>query len=63
MLYEVITEKGAGSTTLNMDLVNHAPQSELPFILVTGATFTNCTNEGFPQKDEKIRSHNARDGD
>jgi len=51
-VYMAMYEKGAGSTTLNMDLVNHAPQSELPFILVTGATFTNCTNEGFPQKDE-----------
>lgn len=51
-VYMAMYEKGAGSTTLNMDLVKYAPKKELPFILITGATFTNCTNDGFPNKDE-----------
>jgi hypothetical protein len=42
----------AGSTTLNMDLINTAPDTTLGFIVITGVTFTNCSKEGFPMKEE-----------
>lgn len=54
-------EKGAGSTTLNMDLVKYAPKNELPFILITGATFTNCANDGFPNNDEFNKLYDLSD--
>ena len=43
---------GPGSTTLNMDLINVAPVKELPFVVITGVTFTECTKDGFPAKNE-----------
>jgi regulator of RNase E activity RraB len=51
-VYMAMYDKGAGSTTLNMDLVKHAPKKDLPYLLITGVTFINCTNDGFPNKDE-----------
>ncbi len=41
-------EKGPGSVMLNMDLKKIAPVKKLPFLLVTGVSFTNCTDEGQP---------------
>jgi len=41
-------EKGPGSIMLNMDLKKIAPVKNLPFVLVTGVSFTNCTTEGLP---------------
>ena len=51
-VYLAMYEKGPGSTSLNMDLVKSAPHKDLPFILITGITFTNCTKDGFPNKNE-----------
>jgi uncharacterized protein (TIGR01619 family) len=45
-------EKGAGSTTLNMDLVKTAPVKSLPFIVITGVTYRKCNSDGFPVKEE-----------
>ena len=45
-------EKGTGSTMLNMALKRVAPLRDLPFVLVTGVTFRECTSDGFPTKGE-----------
>jgi hypothetical protein len=41
-------EKGPGSVTLNMELINRAPLLELPFILITGVKAKQCDPNGFP---------------
>jgi len=60
-VYMAMYEKGAGSTSVSMGLVRDAAKNELPFILITGATFTNCTNDGFPNKDEFNRLYELSD--
>jgi uncharacterized protein (TIGR01619 family) len=45
-------ENGPGSVTLNMDLIDQAPLSKFPFVLVTGVTFNNCGADGFPTEPE-----------
>jgi len=45
-------EKGPGSVTLNMELINSAPILELPFILVTGVKAKQCDSNGFPNQTE-----------
>ncbi len=45
-------EKGAGSTTLSMDLVKTAPVKELCFVVITGVTYKRCKADGFPAKEE-----------
>jgi hypothetical protein len=45
-------EKGPGSTSLNMKLIDYAPAKELPFLLITGVIFENCREDGFPRQDE-----------
>jgi len=45
-------EKGAGSTTLNMDLIKTAPVKNLPFALITGVNYKKCKEDGFPIKEE-----------
>ncbi|MCD4791700.1 MAG: DUF695 domain-containing protein [Bacteroidales bacterium] len=50
--YIVQYDAGAGSTLLNMDLINSAPKKDLPFIVITGVTFKNCRDDGFPNEDE-----------
>jgi hypothetical protein len=41
-------EKGPGSVTLNMDLINRAPIREFPYLVITGVNFKNCKADGFP---------------
>jgi len=41
-----------GSVALNMDLIETSPKRNLPFIIITGVTFTKCTSDGFPEKEE-----------
>jgi hypothetical protein len=45
-------DAGLGSVLLNMDVAHEAPRRDLPFLLVTGVTCKNCTNEGFPVQSE-----------
>jgi hypothetical protein len=45
-------EKGAGSTLVNMSAKAKAPDKELPFVVITGVTFADCTAEGFPTKQQ-----------
>jgi len=54
-------EKGPGSTVLNMGLVNKAPDKKLPFIVITGVTFTNCREDGLPEENEFINLHEISD--
>lgn len=59
--YIAMYETGAGSTTLNMDLINKAPKKDLPFIVITGVTFSNCSDDGFPNKSEFDSLYNISD--
>lgn len=59
--YIAIYENGEGSTTLNMDLKKDAPKAELPYILITGVTFSNCTEKGFPEKEEFNKLYGVSD--
>ncbi|MFL5728598.1 MAG: DUF695 domain-containing protein [Cytophagaceae bacterium] len=45
-------DDGPGSTILNMDLIRSAPKKELPYLLITGVTYTACDKDGFPYKKE-----------
>jgi hypothetical protein len=45
-------EKGPGSTVLNMDIKNIAPNKNLPFLFSAGVNFTNCTTDGLPASAE-----------
>jgi uncharacterized protein (TIGR01619 family) len=45
-------EEGPGSVTLNMDLINSSPKSDMPFLLITGVKYKKCTEDGFPEKGE-----------
>jgi uncharacterized protein (TIGR01619 family) len=60
-VYMAVYDNGPGSVTLNMDLVKYAPEKNLPYVLITGVTFTNCTNDGFPGKDEFNNLYNVSD--
>jgi uncharacterized protein (TIGR01619 family) len=51
-VYMAQFEKGAGSITLNMDLVKVAPKSTLPYVLVTGVTIGKCREDGLPISEE-----------
>jgi uncharacterized protein YaaR (DUF327 family) len=42
-------DKGTGSVILNLDLIDSAPNLYLPFIVITGVKFKNCTRDGFPE--------------
>lgn len=45
-------EKGKpGSITLRMDLINMAPIKKLPFVVVTGITYTTSRDDGFPENE------------
>lgn len=50
--YIATYEKGPGSVLLNMDLVKIAPVKDMSYIVITGVTFTDCTNDGFPSENE-----------
>lgn len=54
-------ENGAGSTTFNMDLKKDAPKTDLPYILITGVTFSNCNKDGFPEKEEFNKLYEVSD--
>jgi regulator of RNase E activity RraB len=60
-VYMAMYEKGAGSTTLNMDLVKNAPEKDLPFVVISGVTFTNCRQDGFPNNNEFEKLHDISD--
>ncbi len=45
-------EKGVGSTSVNMSAVSRAPNKNLPFVIITGVTFSACDTHGFPTKEE-----------
>lgn len=44
--------EGPGSVSLNMALINVCPKSTMPFVIVTGVTYKNCREDGFPLKGE-----------
>lgn len=54
-------ESGPGSVTLNMDLINIAPNKNLPYVLITGVKFENCRDDGFPDSDEFANLYNISD--
>ncbi len=60
-VYMAQYEKGAGSMTLNMDLINVAPKEKLPFLLITGVKFENCREDGLPNSDEFEKLYNVSD--
>jgi hypothetical protein len=41
-------DAGLGSVLVNMDIGRSAPHLDLPFLLITGVTYDDCTPEGFP---------------
>ena len=43
-------DKGPGSTTLNMSLINLAPIKKLQYIVITGVSYSDCNKDGFPTK-------------
>jgi hypothetical protein len=45
-------EKGPGSVTVNMDLINFSPKKHLPFVVITGVKTKKCSSEGWPDKEE-----------
>lgn len=51
-IYMAQYEKGPGSTLINLSLKQQAPVKGLPFALITGVKFKNCTEDGMPEKDE-----------
>ncbi len=60
-VYMAMYDKGAGSVTLNMDLVRRAPEKDKPFILITGVTYTNCRKDGFPETGEMNKLYDISD--
>ena len=51
-VYMAQYEKGAGSTMINMSLKEVAPVKQLPYLLSTGVTLINCSDDGLPVKGE-----------
>jgi uncharacterized protein (TIGR01619 family) len=45
-------EKGVGSTLLNMSLKKNAPVPQYPFLLKTGVSLIDCSNDGLPTEGE-----------
>ncbi|WP_062542553.1 DUF695 domain-containing protein [Rufibacter tibetensis] len=54
-------EKGAGSTTLDMSLIKTAPHQQFPFLVITGVTYSECRNDGFPEKLEFDKLYDISD--
>jgi hypothetical protein len=54
-------EKGPSSTMLNMALKRIAPVKTLPFIIVTGVKFNDCTADGFPTEKEFLSLYKVSD--
>lgn len=50
--YIAMYEKGAGSTVVNMGAKNRAPVKEMPFVVITGVTFDDCSPDGLPSKSQ-----------
>lgn len=40
-----------GSTTVRMDLIDHAPFKKFPFVLITGITYETSREDGFPENE------------
>jgi uncharacterized protein (TIGR01619 family) len=55
-------DDGVGSTTVNMDLINEAPKKNLPFVVITGVTYKECDEHGFPSDDELDKLYKISDG-
>lgn len=50
--YIALYEDGKpGSTTLRMDLINEAPLTKFPYVLVTGITYESSREDGFPENE------------
>ena len=60
-VYMAQHEKGPGSVMLDMALKQIAPVKTLPFIVVTGVKFKDCTAEGFPTKKEFLNLYKVSD--
>lgn len=60
-VYMAMYEKGPGSTTINMGIVNQAPVKNLPYVLVTGLTAKDCRDDGFPAREEFDLMYRASD--
>ncbi|UAY51637.1 DUF695 domain-containing protein [Ferruginibacter albus] len=54
-------EKGAGSTTINISAKEKAPVHSLPYVVITGVTFSDCTSEGFPTGEQFSALYNISD--
>lgn len=39
-----------GSVVVNMDAIKNMPYKGMPFVVVTGTTFTKCREDGMPEK-------------
>lgn len=50
-----------GSILVNMQMYNETPKPELPFVLIAGVGFDNCTPDGFPNNDEYQHLYNLSD--
>ncbi|MFT3825030.1 MAG: DUF695 domain-containing protein [Chitinophagaceae bacterium] len=45
-------DKGLASTMINLSLKAEAPVKKMPFLLITGVKFKDCTEDGMPSKKE-----------
>jgi hypothetical protein len=50
-VYLAMYEKGPGSTIINLSAKNFAPDSNLPFVVITGVKFKQCKPDGLPDKE------------
>jgi hypothetical protein len=60
-VYLASYDEGVGSTIFNMDLIKVAPKKQLPFLVVTGVTFKNCTDDGLPNKGQLDKLYEISD--
>jgi len=51
-VYLASYDKGVGSTMVNFSLYDKSPIKKYPFVVVTGVTYTNCSDDGFPKATE-----------
>ena len=50
-----------GSILVNMQMYNETPKPDMPFLLIAGSEFKNCTSDGFPNNDEYQNLFNLSD--
>lgn len=60
-VYMAQYENGPGSVTLNMSLIENSPYKNLPYLVVTGVTFSNCSADGLPVDSEFAKLHKVSD--